>query len=131
MKVNPDDFAFCEAYFPSRVFVFGEFHEGHMSGRWIPNRPWQLIVDFARKVSEKGGLFYMDNQKYRYLVNGKCGPMILAVGYEVMSQAKAFYDLAAGSPERSGASTAEPAKGLYVAVTRKVSATGDTRTSVS
>lgn len=140
---NAEACVFVEAFFPERVFAFGQWCEGHrLPGRWIRRECRSEILEFARKVKEAGGLFYLGSNRYEYentngferieargYVNPVAAQRLLVEGQRAQQEYAALCSrkAAAGEPGAARATAAaEGAERLYVLVTRKVSPTGET-----
>lgn len=87
------------AFFPVRVFCFGRWQEGHMyPERWLPRSEANQIIDFAKKVQDAGGLFYMNGRKYKHVDvwpgTPKAYSIILQDGYVHVSAVLADTDKA-------------------------------------
>lgn len=132
--MNQPEFYACSAFLPKRVLFLGQFQEGWTDSRMVGRFNVSGVIDYARKVQEVGGFFYLDGLKYRYYVNPNTGPAILAEGHDTTTLAKrALRELdavqqasGAGRPAEVRSRRPAPghqngASGLYVPVTRKVS----------
>lgn len=145
------------AFFPERCLCFGEWQHGHMRAeRWVPRGDAKQIIDFAKKVQDVGGMFYMQGRKYKHVVVRPGTPqaysIILQDGYihsssvladtnKAIAAAKSLAARKLVAKARALAKSASAAEGaagdpaaldgeaqkLYVLVTRKVSLTPETK----